>query len=243
MNQILLGNITWTAFFVIAFFVFFIYLLFYLVSLMMTRFSLRRNWQNRIRVFIQQMLIIYELLAILFLIVLFILVNPIIHGFIFLFVLLGSLSYFKSYISGRWIHFDKVIREGMELNIEDKQGVVTKMGRLKMRMQTQLGLHDVSYYSLLSNGYTILSGENIGSFCHLELSPTEPIVPLKNHSIYLLDLLTTTPYIDWRHKPELAEQKRNGATSVNVNILLKEEQYLQDLISLIQEWGYQCSIK
>ena len=241
MNNYLISTFTWKEFFLTALLLGFIYFLLYLAREITARFSLFGRFQTRIKNFFKQIYTIYELVALVILAGVFVCIKPGFHGLILFFLGLGSFSYLRSYISGRWIHLDNSITEGVELKIPDLQGVVSKMGRVKMHLQTNEGLHFMSYSQMLRKGYTLVSGDKIGGFYHLELSPKDASKPIKNHRLHLMDLFAGVPYIDWHHKPELF-QEENAADTIDAKVLIKEESHLHELIALIKEWGYDCRL-
>jgi len=214
--------------------------LLFLTGETLKRLSLNEPLHTRAKQLFRRILIIYELMAIIILIAVFICIDPILHGMIFLFILLGSAPYLRSYISGRWIQFDHVIKEGVKIKTGDIQGIVENMGRIKMSVQSNDGLHDLSYNSLLSDGYTLVSGEKIGGFYHLELSLVEN-KEIRNHHIRLFDLMVGVPFIDKYFKPEFVAN-RDSPEKVEVRVLVKEERHLRELIALTREWGYSCML-
>jgi len=88
----------------------------------------------------------------------------------------------------------------------------------------------------MTDGYMLLSGEEVGGFYQLNIQPNEPDEKI-DYSTQLLDLLTTTPYLDWNHRPQLLPSKDTSKT-IKARVVVKEESHLHDLITLIQEWGY-----
>ena len=203
--------------------------------------SFSGRYQNRFRELFRQIFVVYEMLAIVVVGSVFVLVNPWVHGLILGFLIIGSWSYLKSYISGRWVHFENSIKEGSELKTVGLQGIVSKMGKVNFQLQTSDGVHHLNYNSLLHDGYTLISGEEIGGFYHLALSPKDNLQNIKNHRLHLLDLFATAPYVDWHHKPELFQDETKPDT-VDARILIKEESHLHELITLIKEWGYNCKM-
>ena len=238
MENTIWTTVNWGGFLLTAFILAFIYLVLFVTQELTKHSSFSGRFKNRFKNLFRQIFVVFELLVAVILAGVFILINPILHGIIVLFLLLGSIPYIKSYISGRWIHFDRSITEGVELKIGKLQGVVTGMKRTKMYLQTSEGLQHLSYSRLLADGYTLLSGEEIGGFYHLELSPGETAKGIKNHRLHLLDLFATAPYVDWHHKPDLF-QDDDDPNTVDARVLIKEESHLHELIALIKEWGYQ----
>lgn len=241
MDKLLLINFSWGKFLLIALVLIAIYTGLFVIQQFTKHSSFSGRFQKEFKNLFRQIYIVYELVAILILASVFVLINPFLNGMILLFLVLGSLPYIRSYISGRWVHFDQTITEGVEIKTGGLQGVILKMGRVKMRMQTKEGLHHLSYNKLLTNGYTLISGNEIGGFYHLELLPKDSVNDIKNHHLHLMDLFATAPYIDWHHKPEIF-QNDSGVDTVDAKVLIKEESHLQELIGLIKEWGYNCTV-
>ena len=235
------NTVSWGEFLLVALSLIVIYFVLFEIQQLTKHSSFSGRYQNRFRELFRQIFVVFELFAIITLVGVFVWINPWLHGSMILFLVVGSWTYLKSYISGRWIHFDNAIIEGIKLQTVNLQGIVAKMGRVKMQLQTSEGLHYLSYNRLLENGYTLISGEKIGGFYHLELSPKENLTTINNHRLHLLDLFATVPYVDWHHKPELF-QDENTENQLDAKILIKEESHLHELIALIREWGYDCKL-
>ena len=120
---------------------------------------------------------------------------------------------------------------------QNLNGIISDMGLLGLYMQTREGRHFVSYAQLLTQGYTIVSGTEVGGFYQLRIENPEK-ENLINNSIELMDMLTTLPYLDWNFKPEISEE----SGKYKVKLLVREELHLKELITLIQERGLQSSL-
>jgi hypothetical protein len=238
----LTSSFTWYEFFLTALLLGVIYVVLFLLSELNKRNIISEHFPKKFKNGFRQLFIVYELLAMIILVAVFICIKPPLHGLIFLFFALGSISYLRSYINGRWIHFDNAISQGVEIRTPKLQGVVSEMGRFKMHIQTKKGLHHISYSRLLSEGYALVSGEEIGSFHHFQLAPNEKLKNIKNHRLHLLDLFSSAPYVDWHHKPELVYNE-NESNRVDARVLIKEDSHLHELVALIREWGYHCKLK
>lgn len=219
----------------------FIYLVLYVLKSLSRRPSFSGYFQAKVKEFLRELFIIYEIVALIILTGVFILINPIFHGLLALLLVWASFSYLKSYVGGRWIQMDNVITEGTELKTSDKHGMVSNMGRVRIDLQTNEGLCHINYDRLITDGYTLVSGEEIGGFYYLEFSPKESLTKIKNHRQHLMDLLATAPYIDLNHKPELFRDDEKPNT-VDGRILIKEETHLHELVALVKEWGYNCKL-
>lgn len=234
-------HVSWWEFLLVALFLAAIYFVLFEIQQLTKHSSFSGRYQNQFREVFRKIFVVFELLAIVTLAGVFVWINPWLHGSMIVFLVIGSWAYLRSYISGRWVHFDNHIVEGIKLQTTNLQGIVTKMGRVKMHLQTGEGLHHLSYNRLLENGYTLISGEKIGGFYHLALTPKENTTTFNNHRLHLLDLFATAPYVDWHHKPELF-QDETIENQIDAKVLIKEESHLHELIALIKEWGYQCKL-
>ena len=119
------------------------------------------------------------------------------------------------------------------------QGVISKINLLGLYFKTNKGLHLISYYQLYTEGYTIISGQEIGGFYQLKIVPSEP--GNKTNIQVLMDLFATAPYIDHNHTTEILSSTETEG-QFNAKVLVREEHHLSELISLIQEWGFLCKI-
>jgi len=234
-------NISWWEFILVALALAVIYFVLFEIQQLTKHSSFSGRYQNQFRELFRKTFVVFELLAIVTLAGVFVWINPWLHGSIMLFLIIGSWDYLRSYISGRWIHFDNHIMEGIEIQTANLQGIIANMGRVKMHLQTGEGLHHLSYNRLLENGYTLVSGEKIGCFYHLELTPKEDTINFNNHRLHLLDLFATAPFVDWHHKPELFRDEAIE-NQIDAKVLIKEENHLHELIALIREWGYDCKL-
>ena len=86
----------------------------------------------------------------------------------------------------------------------------------------------------------MMSGEEIGGFHQLLISPNEPDKKV-NYSKRLTDLLASAPYLDRNHKTELKPLGQD-THKFSAKVLVKEDSHLRDLIMLIEESGYSCII-
>jgi len=235
------NTISWWEFLLVALALVVIYFILFEIQQLTKHSSFSGRYQNQFREIFRKIFVVFELVAIVTLAGVFIWIKPMLHGLIIGFLVIGSWSYLRSYMSGRWVHFDNTLTEGIELRAAELQGVVSKMGRVKLHLQTNDGLHHLSYNQLLEKGYTLVSGEEIGGFYHLALTPKESLQDVASHRTHLLDLFATAPYVDWHHKPEIFRDDTDE-NRLEAKILIKEESHLHELIALIKEWGYNCKL-
>lgn len=202
--------------------------------------ALMGTWQQPVHRVIRFLIVVFEPLAIIWIGGIFVLINPVFHGLLLALLFLSAFTFLRNYIAGRIIQMDHHIERGARLQAGIVEGVVLNISRLGIQLQTKEGLFKLSYTRLLDNGYTVLSGEQIGGFYHLRIRPKEAESKVR-HQQHLQQLFVTTPFLDWSHKPELTaledEEKR-----LEARVLVREENHLHDLMALIREWGYECSL-
>ena len=232
MEHLLLPRFTWTQLIGIGILLFVLYwgLRMLLRLLESTRF-LGRLQPAAVRM-LRYLNVVFEPLAILIFLLVFVFINPPLHGLLVGLLLLLGFRQLRNYLSGRLVQNEDNIIVGKVLKTSNLQGIVSKMGRLGLHLQTSDGLHFINYQRLLDDGYTLISGEEVGGFYKLILTPQSS----DKQAPPLRDLLVTTPYVDWQRPPRLHTNGEDDRTTLEV--LLKEEGHLQELIDLIREWGY-----
>lgn len=240
MDNIFSAQFSWTDFFFIALLLVVAYFILQFFDRMLRKYEFLGKYQEGIRGFIHSTFLLYEPLVLLILGGVFILINPVFHGILALIVLWGGFTHVKNYFSGRVVHFDDSISVGKRLKTNDLQGIISDMGRLGIKFRTKKGLQFINYSKLISDGYMLLSGEEVGGFYQLNIRPKE-LDEKMDYSTHLLDLLATTPYLDWNHKPQILPSK-DASKPIEARVVVKEESHLFDLITLIQEWGYTCKV-
>lgn len=236
MESSLLNQFSWTGFLSLSIVLLGLYFILQAAYRLARRTSILGRWQGWVVDRTRQTLLIYEPMALFFLIGAFILINPILHGILAAFLLLTGFSHLKNYISGRIILFETPNLLGKRMRTAGVEGIVAQAGRLGLQVETDEGLHSLYYAQVQANGYTLLAGEEIGGVFQLYIESEGEEKKVKS-PVQLLDQLATAPYVDWNHKPELLHHD-NQQKGVLVRIWVQEESHLYDLLSLIQEWGY-----
>ncbi len=183
-------------------------------------------------------LLLYQPLTVLVLALIFVFINPVLHGTVLLLLIAAGFSRIRDYLSGRIILFNPLITVGKRMRTEKHKGVISRVSRIGLYLQTGEGLHFVNYTTLLTQGYSLITGKDIGGYYQLQLTaPAEVEYPLQD----LADRFTTTPYLDRSFKPELAyggrEQQR-----IDARLSVREEKHLTELLALLNEWGYPATI-
>ena len=238
MESFSLPSPTWWQLAIIAAGLYGIYLL---LSLLRDRLQRTRRVQG-IRAgaynVIAPFLLYYEPISILVLAAVFVFINPLLHGVIILLVILAGFSRLRDYLSGRIILATPLIEVGKRMKTDRFTGVISRITRIGMYLQTGEGLHFVNYTSLLTDGFSLITGKEIGGYYQLNLTPAEDRKdPLRD----LFNRLTTTPYLDRSFRPELSYSEYGKAT-ISARLSVREEKHLTELLALLAEWGYPATI-
>jgi hypothetical protein len=184
-------------------------------------------------------LLLYQPLTVLILATIFVFINPLVHGLLLLIVATAGFSRIRDYLSGRVILFNPLVTVGKRLRTSTATGVISRISRIGLYLQTAEGLHFINYTTLLTEGYSLITGKNIGGYYQLILTPP----PERDHPMRdLLNRLTTTPYLDRSFRPELSPAKGGESDRIHARISVREEQHLSELLGLIGEWGYTAQV-
>ena len=179
--------------------------------------------------------LIYEPMALLLLLSALIGVKPKMVLPIVVILLIISHKHWKNYISRTVVLMNKRINLGVHIHSGIIDGKVINFGRLGTEIQTQEGIHVMSYQALIDNGYTISEGDEISRLYTLQMRSTED----KNSEAasQLLDHLASTPYIDWNTSPEI-EVDGIDKNNITLKVVLRDKSHLDEIISLLREWQY-----
>jgi len=192
-------------------------------------------YQRRANKYLRALLLLYEPVATVVVVAVFVLISPMFHGVIVGVIIIGGVSGIRNYFSGRVLLWDATLIEGLRIITGDKEGVVQHLGRVGLRMKSNQGLQYLSYTKLLKEGYLISSGEYSGGTCLLNIEP-QGEETLESLSHRLKHLLASSPYIDPAHKPEINISR--DMNSLDVRVLVRHTRHQQELISLIRERGF-----
>ncbi|MBB4080690.1 hypothetical protein GGR28_003325 [Lewinella aquimaris] len=183
-------------------------------------------------------LLLYEPLTALVLTVIFVFIDPLLHGLLLLIVVVAGFSRLRDYLSGRIVLFNPLIGVGKRMRTDRHKGVISRIGRIGLYLQTGEGLHFINYTTLLTEGFSLITGKDIGGYYQLEMPHPEGIShPLR----HLADQLTTTPYLDRSFKPDLAFAGKDQQR-IHARLSVREEKHLSELLTLFNEWGYPATI-
>lgn len=189
---------------------------------------------------LRALLLVYEPVAAMAWCAFFVFINPPLHALLLGLLATGLFPHLRNYLSGRLVRLGHPISAGRKLRSNGIQGVAARVGNLGLYLQADDGLHYLSYSQLLSDGYTLLSGEEVSAVYQLSVCKEEEPQSAR-FATQLMDLLSTTPYLDWNHKPEWLPAGTDSS-SLRLRVVLKKKSHLHDLVLLLKEWGFSCTI-
>jgi hypothetical protein len=233
----ILPQLSWNQFVVLVIILLLLHLLIHFFEGRIRRMALSSTFQllNPITNFVS---ILYESVAFIILIGTFILINPVLHGSLFLLLFILGYKNLRDYLNGRIILLDKGWKVGNQLQAKGLSGTITKLGRLGIYLQDVQGQHFVSYTRLLAEGYTLAADQQSSSLYQLMIKPAAE-GDLRQHKQRIMDLMAKTPYLDWSHLPVVSLQEE-GEPYLEASLFLKEDKQLPDFMLLAKEWGYHC---
>lgn len=183
----------------------------------------------------ENFLLIYDPLVLLLLLSTLIGVKPSMILPIVVILLIISHRHWCNYISRSVVMINKRIKQGVYIHSGDVNGKVIKFGKLGTEVQTQKGIHMLSYQSLLDKGYTISGGDEISRLYTIIF--VNEIKGNKDPETRLLDQLANTPYIDWSSIPEIGVSGIHK-DKITLRVVLRDKSHLDDIVSLLREWQY-----
>lgn len=197
------------------------------------------RYQRRTMEVLSVFLLLYEPITVLTLTMIFLFINPFTHGIMILVVILAIFTRIRDYVSGRIIQTSSLLVEGKRMKTAKSTGVISRIGRMGLYLQTGEGLHFVNYSNLLTEGYSLATGKEIGGYYQLHIRPEvlDEFKPLQ----FLEDKFVSTPYLDRTFKPELTLNEKNHR-EILARIAVREDQHLRELLDLLAEWGYPATV-
>ena len=217
-----------------------IYFLLLLAGKLLPLMTNRGNFGLRLQDWVQRLIFIFEPVTLVLIVGYFVLINPWLHGIIIGLILLLGFSHWQNYFNGRIIQFTNKLMVGQKIKVNDQTGIITKMDRLGLSLKTSKGVQALGYSTLFKEGYMIMSGEDIGGYYYLTISPAEG-KEIKNFKEGVIDFLATVPYLDHSHALSF-QNVTDDAAGVKTTVIVKEESHLNELIAVVKENGYACKI-
>ncbi len=188
---------------------------------------------------LESLIVLYEPIAIIILLVIFILIQPALHGLVVLILLLLAYLPLRNYIDGRLFLMNNEIEKGQQLKIQDENGILQKIGRLGVTLRTNEGSRFINYSTLIRKGYTLLKGITTGGFHQVILQSEKE--ETKNIVQQLEYKLLDCPYLDWTYRPEIRKDD-SSPEKYDMKFLLHKDKYLQHMITWLEESGLQIQL-
>lgn len=215
-----------------------IYFLLRFADRRLTSASLSNPFFDSLKNTVHYGLLIYELLVIVVLGSIFVLINPILHGVIIGGIGIIGFQHLRNYLTGRLFQLDNHVAVGKQVRLQTQEGIIAEIGRTGLYLQTTTGRHFIPYQEVYTHGYSLTNREEVGGFYQLKIETPED----KKGASQLLDLMATVPYLDWNHQPKInADDEMQNVLRVQVSV--KEEKHVRELMTALNEWGYQAQME
>ncbi len=231
---------TWFNLFLTALLLWGVYWVLVLVRRRMRSGVLFGRYQQPIVNGISTFLLLYEPITILVLTVEFFFINPFMHGIVLALLTMAGFNRIRDYLSGRIILATSLVGEGKRMKTPQGSGMISRIGRIGLYLQTGDSLQFVNYSKLVTGGYSLSTGQEVGGYYQLNVKVNEDDKP-EDRLRWLSDKFLNAPYLDRTFKPELtfAEGRKD---KINARVSVREEQHLRELLELMEEWGYPATL-
>lgn len=239
MKDLIQPYFTWTNFLLAAIALWGVYWLLRVLRQRMRNGVLLGRYQQPIIRGISTFLLLYEPITILLLTLVFFFINPPMHGILLLLLCFAGFGRIRDYLSGRIILAAALVEEGKRMETLKASGIISRVGRIGLYLQTGDSLQFINYSSLLTKGYSVTTGEEIGGYYQLYITVEREEPPADSLS-WLADRFVSTPYLERAFKPELKWAGDDEHISTRVSV--REEQHLRELLELMGEWGFPATV-
>lgn len=242
MEDLLDPYFTWTNLLVAALLLWGIYWLLVMLQRRLASGVFFGRYQGRITAFVRTFLLLYEPITVLVLLLVFFFINPLMHGIFLVLLILAGFGRLRDYLSGRILLATSLVEEGRRMKTEKGTGVISRIGRVGLYLQTGEKLSFVNYSNLVTEGYSLTTSDEVGGYYQLNL--THPESTTTDEALrFLADKFLLTPYLTPDFRPELIVNDRDGdQRRINARVAIREERQLRELIDLIEEWNYQVRV-
>ncbi len=201
---------------------------------------------GRIRIpvsdFAKRGLVILEPVIYLCILGLFVSIHPVSHGIGVLACSAITFLQIRDYLSGRIILYTSTIMNDKKIITGNYKGSVVKIGRLGMHISTPEGVLYLNHYRIISEGYTLSAGEELGEYCQLALSSKSTDIKTQDVIRKLNELLVTLPFVNWKYKPKISGNSQIPG-DIDIKMLLHEKVATDEVIRFFAEAGYHCVIR
>ncbi len=234
---------SWRAFFVMAFILLLCYTLLGIIDRVLGKVRFLGRYQPSMQRAVDQLYRISLPVILFYLIAVFILVKPMLHGILVGLAIILGYGHLRNFLSGTLMHFQQKLNVGKYIETGGLQGMIDHLGLFGLQINSQSGVSFMAYGELMKQGYTIISGDQISRLLHLHLTTLQEESDGRiNHQKRLFHLFAASPFLDRHHKPEILSHTHPDR-HLKCTVLLKEEKHLPDLMQVINEWGYASEVQ
>lgn len=230
MNETLQQTFNWDQFTKLIVILFGIYWFFKLLKKGLENTPIFSEFRNIALILLHKFLTLFQPLAFIIALSVFVFINPVLHGVIMGLVLIFGFLHLKNYLSGRLVLLDGTITPGKQITFHNIDGSISRCGHLGIQVMTGAGLHQISYSNLLSKGYTIAPDEPGSLACRLIVQQEGEKKPSES----LKDLLRSSPYIDSDYSLDIESNEMHHI----IECRLYFPENLTELIETLKESGY-----
>lgn len=195
--------------------------------------------QERIVGFLGDILIVFEPIALVVLLGIFVMISPMYHGTILALILLSGISQIRNYFAGRMILLNKSITIGSPIKSGEMKGTIIKMDRLGMRIRTLEGVYFVNYQNLQGEGYLISNLGQIGGIYLMSITDNRED-PKKGMQNELYHILRASPFIEPERKIKIDINSEKSIATVGLAI--RNNDHVDELLAHLNDRGFSAHI-
>ena len=217
-----------------------IWTILYFLNKTVAHLSIDRTYVSSLKRILFLIQVYFEPLAVVLVLSMFVVIRPVLHGIFIVILAVGSYQHFRNYLNGKILQGRRTLRPGLLIRTDQKEGIITDLTKLGLSVKSDDGLHFIPYHMMLSKGYTLAAGDQIGGYYKLEIY-SESKESESNVFVQLSNLILSSPYLDGDYRPEI-ERSLRLSDVYEVKLLVKEESHIKDLISVLEENGFKADL-
>lgn len=239
MTDLLKPHFSWLFFFGTVVFLLLFYGLLLFLQRHVHQFPVTLKFKDRLSNTLRSFLLLYDLIFVVVTASVFILLNPVWHGLVILFLVSITFPLMRNYMIGRFLCFNPEFQQGKRITVGKDTGVINKMNRLGIYMITNNGMKYINYMILQERGFSLLTDSLMQEYCDLNISANEQDSSNLSAEMLLYKLMGV-PYLDSEYRPTLIAN--NADIEFQIRVLIRKGNHRQELINLIKDWGYDCQL-
>lgn len=217
-------GITWTLFFQILSVLIALYWILKFIGSVLKKLSKRTSTKRLVQRTFAKTLIVYKPLAAVFLALIFIGINYLVNGVLFL--LLGVLlfGYLRSYLNGITFRINPIVYKGAHIVIENYEGEILRLLFFGLLIQEKNGKRFINYSDIEKYGFSIMSED-------YDALKTALYLPEDVSDETILDLIFENPLVDYKETPTL--EKVPGQATKKLLFTLEQGAKVEDVIAYL----------